>query len=206
MFKISWDTLPKEIPSILRCLRSIASGLTAQSAVNCDTAKKIEQEILKFIEGQKVVEYTFHQKNQAMTMNTKSSIRIRDEVVTVVPLLLFQRLVTTGTRFDDLLEIFKHELCSYPPSLFESPQMMRFVNKVTLADSLWLSANEAALKPPNSVHIVLDGVALLYPIPWTKGTNWAAYSETVDSTCQSQIWETHSCIWWVSGLPKHKGQ
>ena len=46
--------------------------------------------------------------------------------------------------------------------MFESPQMMRPANKASLADSLWSSTIEAALKPPDHVQFVLDGGALLH--------------------------------------------
>lgn len=153
-------------------LRNIATGVTAHATVNCDTATHVGNEILKSMTGQKVAEYTFRKKNQAITMDTKSSVKIKDEEVHVDPLLLFQRLVTAGTRCGDLTEVFRYELCSYPPAMFESPQMMRPANKAILADSLWSSVIEAAPKPPDQAQFVLDGGALLHRIPWTKGSSW----------------------------------
>jgi hypothetical protein len=105
-------------------------------------------------------------------MNTKSSVKIRDEVVSVDPLLLFQRLVIAGTRCDRLPDIFRYELCSYPPALFESPDMMTEANKAKLADSLWSTTIEVSPKPPDQIQYVLDGGALLHKIPWTKGASW----------------------------------
>ena len=105
-------------------------------------------------------------------MGNKASMKIKDEVVSVDPLLLFQRLVTAGTRCDGLPTIFRYELCSYPPALFESPDLMRSGNKATLADNLWSTAIEESPKPPDQVQYVLDGGALLHRIPWKKGTSW----------------------------------
>ena len=66
--------------------------------------------------GKSVVFYTFKRKEQAVTLATKSSIRGEGERVHVDPQLLFQWLVIALMNSDDLGEIFKHELCSYPCS------------------------------------------------------------------------------------------
>lgn len=153
-------------------LRNIATGVTAGATVNCDTAKRVGEKILQSMTGKKVVDYTFRKKSQSITMGDKASMKIKDEVVSVDPLLLFQRLVTAGTRCDGLPTIFRYELCSYPPALFESPDLMRSGNKATLADNLWSTAIEESPKPPDQVQYVLDGGALLHIIPWKKGTSW----------------------------------
>lgn len=105
-------------------------------------------------------------------MESKTTVKIKDEAVNVSPQLLFQRLVTAGTRCGNLEAIFKYKLCSYPPAMFGSPQMMRPANKASLADSIWCPTIENSPKHPNKVHFVLDGGALLHLIPWTKGTYW----------------------------------
>lgn len=48
-------------------------------------------------------------------MESKTTVKIKDEAVNVSPQLLFQRLVTAGTRCGNLEAIFKYKLCSYPP-------------------------------------------------------------------------------------------
>jgi hypothetical protein len=157
-----------------KSLRSIATGVTAHASVNCDTAQHVGQQIMQSMKDQKVVEYTFRKKDQVVTMGTKGSVKIRDEVVSVDPLLLFQRLSTAGARCGDLQDVFTYELCSYPPALFESPDVMRSGNKASLADSLWCPAVADSLKPPDQVQYVLDGGALLHRIPWVKGALWDA--------------------------------
>ena len=132
-------------------LRNITTGVTAgATTVNCDTAKHVGENILQSMTGKKVVDYTFRKKSQSITMGDKASMKIKDEVVSVDPLLLFQRLVSAGTRCDGLPTIFRYELCSYPPALFESPDLMRSGNKATLADNLWSTAIEESPKPPES--------------------------------------------------------
>ena len=118
-------------------LRNISTGITAHASVNCDTAKHVGQKIIQSMTDQKVVEHTFRKKDRAVTMGRIRSVKIRDEVVSVDPLLLFQRLLTAGDRSGELPDIFTYEMCSYPPALFESPDVMRSANKASLADSLW---------------------------------------------------------------------
>src|SRR6185436_646258 len=86
--------------------------------------------------------------------------------------LIFQRLVTAGTRCDDLSSVSSYELCTYPPALFESKYCMRPAHKATLADALWTSEVAASPGPTGDVQYILDGGALLHRIPWTKGATW----------------------------------
>lgn len=141
-------------------------------SVNCDTAKHVGQKIIQSMTDQKVVEHTFRKKDQAVTMGRIRLVKIRDEVVSVDPLLLFQRLLTAGDRSGELPDIFTYEMCSYPPALFESPDVMRSANKASLADSLWSPTIAESPKHPDQVQYVLDGGALLHRIPWTKGALW----------------------------------
>ena len=53
------------------------------------------------------------------TLGTKNSVGIDGDDVQVDPLLLFQRLITVAQTSDELESAFKHELCSYPPALFD---------------------------------------------------------------------------------------
>ena len=68
--------------------------------------------IVQSMTDKKVVDYTFRKNDQAVTMNTKYSVKIRDDVVSVDPLLLFQHMVTAGIRSEDSPDIFSYELCT----------------------------------------------------------------------------------------------
>lgn len=65
-----------------------------------------------------------------------------------------------------------YELCTYPPSHFESKYVMRPANKATLANALWSPQLESAIGPQNQVQYVLDGGALIHRIPWSMGMSW----------------------------------
>ena len=69
-------------------------------------------------------------------MGNKSTYKIQEDVVHIDPKLLFQRLVTAGKYRDDLPNVFQHELCNYPPALFDNKFTLRVANKASLADAL----------------------------------------------------------------------
>ena len=52
------------------------------------------------------MEYTFRRKNQAITMDMKSSIKIDGNTVQIDPQLLFQRLVLAAKATQDLEAVF----------------------------------------------------------------------------------------------------
>ena len=63
--------------------------------------------------GQKVQEYVFKKKDQAVTLEAKDTVHTGTETVVIDPMLLFQRLVSARTTFKgDLDEVFTYELCS----------------------------------------------------------------------------------------------
>ena len=153
-------------------LRNITTGVTAPPSVNVHESKAIGKKILASMEGNAVDSYTFRKKDQAVTMDTKSVIKIHDEHVQVDPQLLFQRLVTVGTKNGELQTFFDHELCHYPPSLFDSAYTIRPTMKSSLANALWSSEAAKLPGPSEAVQYVLDGGALLHRIPWSKGASY----------------------------------
>ena len=66
--------------------------------------------------GVKVSEYSFKRKNQAVTLASKSAVKIDGESIQVDP--LFQRLSLAGKT--DLVTALQHELSCYPLSLIET--------------------------------------------------------------------------------------
>ncbi|XP_022240123.1 uncharacterized protein LOC111085509 [Limulus polyphemus] len=113
-------------------LINIATCVTVSSSVNAYDVKVVGQSILTSMEGKVVTDYTFRKKTQAVKMDVKTCVKIRDEEVHVDPQLLFQRLITAGIRCSDLSEIFEYELCTYTSAVFESRYVIRPANKSTL--------------------------------------------------------------------------
>jgi len=98
--------------------------------------------------GKSAISYIFKRKEQAVTLATKSSIRVEGERVQVDPQLLFQRLVIACMNSDGLGEIFKHEICSYPAAPFDTPFTLRAPQKATLADTVWAQLSADAKSGP----------------------------------------------------------
>ena len=124
------------------------------------------------MEGNPVAPYIFRKKDQAVTMDTKSTIKIQDEYVHVDSQLHFQRLLTFGTKNGELQNVFDHELCHYPQlCLSQSMQFDQPQNPVWL---MRCSGSEAAILPGPSetVQYVLDGRGFLYRVPWTRGATY----------------------------------
>ena len=69
-------------------------------------------------------------------MSTKVKIGKKNEVE-IDPGLLFQRLlVLSHATTITSSEVFRHELCSYPPAIFESPTLLRKADKPQIVESI----------------------------------------------------------------------
>jgi hypothetical protein len=91
------------------------------------------------MEGQRVQEFVFRKKDQVVIMTDTATVKIYQDNIKIYPQLLFQRLITASqgsVSVGDLLDFFGHELCTFPPSVFESDHLMREANKTTLANEM----------------------------------------------------------------------
>ena len=118
-------------------LRSISTGVHAHNSVNVDKGKDVGNAILVRMEGKTAAEYSFKRNKQAVTLDTKSAVKIDGIAVQIDPRLLFQRLTIAARANDNLEDVFKYELCSYLPALFDSPQSHRSQCWPTLSGPSW---------------------------------------------------------------------
>ena len=156
-------------------LRSISTGVHAHPTVNVDEAVAVGDKILIQMNGTTPAEYTFQKKNQVVTLGlNSSSVKIDGDRIQIDPLLLFQRLTTVMQSSDDLELAFKHELCSYPPALFDSSLLLHETDKPALADAIWkiCESGVSADIPDDGIQYILDGGALLQRIPWSRGSTY----------------------------------
>ena len=154
-------------------LRNIATGEHALSNVNVDTARSVGTAILKSMDGQTPGGYTFKRKDQAVTLGMRSSVRIDGKEIQIDPQLLFQRLVIVAQKCDELEAALKYELCSYPPSLFDSSLLLHEAKTPALANAIWklVGPDVSAENVVDSSQYVLDGGAL-QRIPWSQGSTY----------------------------------
>lgn len=111
-----------------------------------------------------------------------------DGKIQVDPQLLFQRLsiIATGGRFENPKSLFKYEMCSYPPALFDTSLLPRKANKPALADAIWTDVKNTSTEVTGNVHFVLDGGALIIDlVSWPRGFKYdAIYSDYVQYVIQ----------------------
>ena len=116
-------------------LRNIATGAIADEGVNVDMFFAFGKTIVKKMDGKDFFKYSLKCSEKAKTLSTKTSVKLtREDDATIDSYLLCQKLVVlakvSNMGFEDYKE---HELCAYPPALFESTSLMQKANKPALA-------------------------------------------------------------------------
>ncbi|XP_021362244.1 uncharacterized protein LOC110456045 [Mizuhopecten yessoensis] len=104
-------------------LRNIVTGEVADDTANADKALEIGQKILKKMVDQPVTEFSFKRSEQVITVGTKPNSKsgFDHDHIDVDPQLMFQRLITAANGlFENTSDVFKHELSSFPSSLFDN--------------------------------------------------------------------------------------
>ena len=149
---------PCFIPSIFEPGDTHAkSGKLLHQTLDQGTLVEVRLCLLQF----SVLDYSFKMKDKARLMTTTPIIEIDDEIISVNPQLLFQRLLATVERDDeaDFNEIFQYELSTTPAALFsEKDGLMRKADKSKLSEAVWKFSGESASTLPDKVAYVLDGV------------------------------------------------
>ena len=130
--------------------------------------------------GEKVSDFSFKRKDQAVTMGSKNGVKVDGEIVQFEPHILFQKLAVAAERTDsiDPETIFKHELTTIPKTLAETTELLHEAQKSTLADRIWSTVNQNAASVPEGVRYVLHGGALLHRIPCSHGATYESITET----------------------------
>ena len=121
--------------------------------------------------GEKVDGISFKRKDQAVTLASKSAVKIDGEALQFDPQVLFQRLALAG--YGNIDDAFDYELCLFPPALVESLEFLNEPQKANFAEAIWTSISNKDVEIPKQVQYVIDGGALLHRIPWTRGETFA---------------------------------
>ena len=163
-----------EVPS----LRNIVTGEVAGQQVNVDRAKVIGQTILRSMCGVTAQTWSFKKSMTAKTLSSRAVFTIESETIHIDQQLLFQRLILISERKSscDVSHLFSHELCIFPPALFDSRGLMLPAQKSALADHLWdnyMATGENVHQTlPTVVKFVIDGGALLHRLTWQRGVTY----------------------------------
>ena len=148
------------------------TGVHAESSVNVKKAREVGQSILNSMTGK-----PFTKTNQAIiAFSAKSSVKVDGEKIQVDPKLLFHGLTIASQSPDDMSAIFKYEVCTYPPTVFDSSLMLLKPQKLALTDATWAKLPSDATGPKGKVQYFLDR------IPRPRG--FPKYREIFDMYCQ----------------------
>ena len=105
----------------------------------------------------------------------------------------FQKLTLAAKTTDNIRDVFKYELCSYPPALFNTSLLLREPQKPMLANAIW-----------NLWHKILQKYLRWsrwwFPSPAhsmeTRGYLWR-YMYSVHRLSSKEVWGSNSCFWWL---------
>lgn len=156
-------------------LRNICTGMEANGNVNVDEARQIGEKIITSMKDKNVSEYTFKKANQAITMNSKNTIVIDGDAVTIDPQLLFQRLILLIGKMDEaeVEDVFKYELSQRPSALFDEQGYMRYGESTSLEDALLKAVGtEGATEGLNVDRHIISGNFLINVVAWKKAQTY----------------------------------
>ena len=94
-------------------LYNVVTGVEASQDVNVDRAEEIGSKIVKDMVGQPVLNHFFKKNTQAVAMDSRAKVKIDEEEIHIDILLLFQRLIITGTQKNILQDALSYKLCAY---------------------------------------------------------------------------------------------
>ena len=100
-----------------------------------------------------------------------------------------------GITNGDLQDVFNHELCHYPPAVFEPVNALQPATKSSLADALWCSEVANLPSPSSAVQYVLDGGARLQHIPRSRGATYnQIFEQYTMNVIRKYIWQCNYCV------------
>ena len=135
--------------------------------------------------GKSTDEFTFRKANQAVTLGSRSTVKIKGEHVNIDPQLLFQRLLTVRECCDDVTSLFQYELCTYPAALFESSslplqQTMRYRYLQITSGNQW--------KKSNGTLAEMSSMSLMVVLYYIEYHGHEAPPMRVWATCMLCMW------------------
>ena len=118
-------------------LCNVANGVHAHATVNVDITEVVGNNIISRMVGEKVDGISFKRKDQAVTLASKSAVKIDGEALQFDPQVLFQRLALAG--YGNIDDAFDYELCLFPPALAESLEFLNEPQKANFAEAICTS-------------------------------------------------------------------
>lgn len=161
-----------------RELRNIITGIEAHRDVNVTEWQKIGNDTISNMVDEGAFTYSYSRQNKVRNLASVCKVKTT-EGTSIDPALLFQRfliVVNNGDLTYD--EVMGYELCTYPPSLFESPSSLREADKPSLATAIANYGRPGPSTKQRTEAYVLDGGSLLRRVQWTQGSTYGEISES----------------------------
>lgn len=104
---------------------SISTGVMGYNSINCHLAQEKGNKMLKNMKG--VFGSLTFKRNYAVKplSNMSLTMKIKENVVTIDQLSLFQRMLISQPTKEELRDYFQYELGTYPMSLFDEAGMWK---------------------------------------------------------------------------------
>ncbi|GFT86687.1 uncharacterized protein TNCV_1251501 [Trichonephila clavipes] len=100
--------------------------IKSQFKINCYGAFEQGLTVMKKTDGQNLRELKLSRKDKINPLLAKNSkIKIREDVITVEPLLLFQRICVLKKTDEELQNHMNYELVPYPLCLFDDGELRK---------------------------------------------------------------------------------
>ena len=147
--------------------------------MNADDARQVGEKILASMADHTVAEHKFSKKNQVKTLASATHIKTPSgEPIELDPQVLYQRFIVTGIDKMPLPELLDHELCAFPPSLFDNNMRMRVGDKAELIHQLLKTAPSCivALNLIPDLYFIIDAGRLLHRFTWPKHSTYSSIS------------------------------
>lgn len=107
-------------------IMSIYSGVSGDSKINCHKALEVGTILQINNIGKGFVSAKFPRKSKVLSLRSiNSSIKVNEEIVTIDPLLLFQRISLNIEQKSHMAEYLKYELAPLPLSIFDDGGMRK---------------------------------------------------------------------------------
>ena len=106
---------------------SLGNGIAADGAINCHVAKDADEKVISLI-GRKFINIKMKISEYVRSFATiNPTMKIKDKVVAIEPMVLYQRILFVKKDSNDLAGYFKYGLAPYPLALFINTGMKKTV-------------------------------------------------------------------------------
>ena len=169
---LTWLNLHHPFQRASPLLASLAGGVVASVAVNCDDALSVGEASMKAMEGKRFSEIHLQRRNNVRSLaRVTKAVKVCGEDVCINPNQLFHRIVCIGRSEEELAEyVWQHA-----PDLSDDCSLRKGYKSsiVTVLDGLAPSGSQ----PPSEAVYTIDGGHLLHSVVWQQPATYGQICE-----------------------------